>query len=295
MVTSEISTELFGPVNRPRRVEHVSYGEQTTDGAGVKLRRVIDKDLHRRLDPFLMLDAFRSNWPDDFIAGFPDHPHRGFEAVTYLLSGRMRHRDSAGNEGVIEGGGVQWMSAGRGVVHSEMPEQENGAMEGFQLWLNLPARDKMGAPWYLEVQRGEVPVLVTATGTTVRVIAGSSYGVTGAVQRPVTEPLLLDVVLPSQCRLEQPLSPEFNAFVYVYRGTVAIDDRLVEEGQLAILNNDADSDGICLVGENAAQLLLVAGRPLGEPVVQRGPFVMNSEEEIVEAIEDFKAGRLVVS
>ncbi|NJD04898.1 MAG: pirin family protein [Methylococcaceae bacterium] len=295
MVTSEVAAESFGPVVRPRHVEHVSYGEQTTDGAGVKLTRVIGKDLHQRLDPFLMLDAFRSNWPDDFIAGFPDHPHRGFEAITYLLSGRMHHRDSAGHEGVIEGGGVQWMSAGRGVVHSEMPEQENGTMEGFQLWLNLPARDKMGAPWYLDVQRGEIPVFVTATGTTVRVIAGSSHGVMGAFQRPVTEPLLLDVVLPSQCRLEQPLCPAFNAFVYVYRGTVTIGDRAVEEGQLAILSNDRDSDGICLVGEGAAQLLLVAGRPLGERVVQRGPFVMNSEEEIAGAIRDFKAGRLVAS
>jgi len=293
MNTPESTGEAFAPVAHPRHVEHLSYGEQTSDGAGVKLKRVIGKDLQQRLDPFLMLDAFRSNWPDDYIAGFPDHPHRGFEAITYLVSGRMLHRDSAGHEGVIESGGVQWMSAGRGVVHSEMPEQENGAMEGFQLWLNLPARDKMSAPWYLDVQRGEIPMFVTAAGTTVRVIAGSSHGVTGAVQRPVTEPLLLDVVLPGGCRLEQPLAPEFNAFLYVYRGEVMVGDRLVEEAQLAIFSNDGDRDGIRLVGETAAQALLVAGRPLHEPVVQRGPFVMNTEEEIGQAIRDFKEGRLV--
>lgn len=295
MISPERTGDAFAPVSKPRRVEHLSYGEQTTDGAGVRLTRVIGKELQQRLDPFLMLDAFRSNWPDDYIAGFPDHPHRGFEAITYLISGRLRHRDSAGNEGLIESGGVQWMSAGRGVVHSELPEQENGTMEGFQLWLNLPARDKMSAPWYLDIQRGEIPVFVTEAGTTVRVIAGISHGVNGAVQRPLTEPLMLDLVLPPGCRLEQSLDPDFNAFLYVYRGAIQIGDQRVDEGQLAILTDTDGSDGICLTGETAARALLVAGRPLREPVIQRGPFVMNTEEEIAQAIRDYKEGRLVAS
>jgi len=183
-------------VNQPRRVERLVTGQPTTDGAGVKLTRVLTQPLQRRLDPFLMLDAFGTDNPDDYIGGFPDHPHRGFETVTYMIAGRMRHRDSAGHEGLLRDGGVQWMTAGRGVIHSELPEQSEGRMEGFQLWLNLPAKDKMSAPWYRDIQSAEIPLLTTAQGVLVRVIAGESHGTAGAVQREATQPLYLDLHFP---------------------------------------------------------------------------------------------------
>ena len=175
-------------VTQPRGVERMISGQFVMDGAGVKINRVLTQPLQRRLDPFLMLDAFGSDKPGDYIAGFPEHPHRGFETVTYMLAGRMRHRDSAGNEGLVTNGGVQWMTAGRGVIHSEMPEQNEGVMEGFQLWLNLPAKDKMAAPWYRDIPNEEVPRFDTPEGATVQVIAGNSHGVQGAVQREATEP-----------------------------------------------------------------------------------------------------------
>ena len=184
-------------LHTPRQVERLIAGQATSDGAGVKLTRVLTQDLQRRLDPFLMLDAFGSDNPDDYIAGFPDHPHRGFETVTYMIAGRMRHRDSAGHEGLLEGGGVQWMTAGRGVIHSEIPQQSDGVMEGFQLWLNLPARDKMSAPWYRDFKAQELPRFVTAQGVTVIVIAGQSQGVSGAVTRAASAPLFLDLHLPA--------------------------------------------------------------------------------------------------
>ena len=186
---------------RPRSVERIITGQATSDGAGVKLTRVLTQNLQRRLDPFLMLDAFGTDNPGDYIGGFPDHPHRGFETITYMLEGRMRHRDSAGNQGVLSGGGVQWMTAGRGVIHSEMPEQEAGRMEGFQLWLNLPAKDKMCAPWYRDIPAGEIAQVRTAEGVAVRIIAGSSHGVAGAMQRDATQPLYLDLDLPAGARL----------------------------------------------------------------------------------------------
>ena len=191
-------------VNDSRVVRKVR-GLPTSDGAGVKLRRVIGTQQLPDLDPFLMLDAFGTDNPGDYIGGFPDHPHRGFETVTYMLDGRMRHRDSAGHEGVLSSGGVQWMTAGRGVIHSEMPEQEAGRMEGFQLWLNLPARDKMCAPWYRDIPAAEIPRLTTAEGVKVGIIAGSSHGVAGAMRREATQPLYLDLELPAGARFEQPL------------------------------------------------------------------------------------------
>src|SRR5438874_311254 len=191
-------------VTRPRTVERVVAGPATSDGAGVKLTRVLTQPLQRRLDPFLMLDAFGTDNPDDYIGGFPDHPHRGFETITYMIAGRMRHRDSAGHEGLLQNGGVQWMTAGRGVVHSELPEQEDGRMEGFQLWLNLAGKDKMSAPWYRDIQADEIPQFTTPEGVTVRVIAGDSQGVAGAVQRATTEPLYLDIHLPAGTTYAQP-------------------------------------------------------------------------------------------
>ncbi|MGB6054062.1 MAG: pirin family protein, partial [Burkholderiaceae bacterium] len=209
-------------VARPRAVERLVAGVATSDGAGVRLTRVLTQPLQRRLDPFLMLDAFGTDNPDDYIGGFPDHPHRGFETITYMIAGRMRHRDSAGHEGLLQNGGVQWMTAGRGVIHSELPEQEDGRMEGFQLWLNLPAADKMRAPWYRDIQSAEIPEFSTAEGVTARVIAGVSHGVAGAMQRDVTEPLYLDLHFADGAVFEQALPAPHNAFVYVYAGALQI-------------------------------------------------------------------------
>jgi quercetin 2,3-dioxygenase len=280
-------------VNQPRRIERLIAGQPTSDGAGVKLTRLLTNDLQRRLDPFLMLDAFGSDSADDYIAGFPDHPHRGFETVTYMLAGRMRHRDSAGHEGLLEDGGVQWMTAGRGVIHSELPEQSEGRMEGFQLWLNLPASEKMRAPWYRDIQSAGVPQW-QGDGVTARVIAGASHGVQGAVQRDGTEPLYLDLHLDAGARFEQALPPAHNAFVYVYRGALQIGEQAVPQQRMAILGNDGDGVRVA-AASSGARALLVAGRPLKEPIVQYGPFVMNTQQQIVEAVEDFRAGRLAAA
>jgi redox-sensitive bicupin YhaK (pirin superfamily) len=278
------------PVTQARSVERLIAGRPTSDGAGVKLTRVLTQDLQRRLDPFLMLDAFGSDSADDYIAGFPDHPHRGFETVTYMLAGNMRHRDSAGHEGLLRDGGVQWMTAGRGVIHSELPEQAEGRMEGFQLWLNLPARDKLRAPWYRDIQSAEVPEW-QGDGVTARVIAGHSHGVAGAVQREHTEPLYLDLHLEPGASFEQALPEAHNAFVYVYRGALALGEQPVPVQRMAILANQGD--GVRLrAGAEGARAILVAGRPLKEPIVQYGPFVMNSQQEIFQAVQDFQAGRL---
>lgn len=280
------------PVTTPRRVERLVAGQATSDGAGVKLTRVLTQNLQQRLDPFLMLDAFGSDNPDDYIAGFPDHPHRGFETITYMIAGRMRHRDSAGHEGLLENGGVQWMTAGRGVIHSEIPQQEDGVMEGFQLWLNLPGRDKMNPPWYRDFKAADLPRFETAQGVAVTVIAGESHGVTGAVTREATAPLYLDLHLPAGTRFEQALPAGHNAFAYVYRGRVTIGGEAVPAQRMALLANDAQADGVIVEATADAQLLLIAGRPLKETIVQYGPFVMNSQQEIYQALSDFRDGRL---
>lgn len=279
-------------LQRPRRVERVVTGTPTSDGAGVKLTRVLTQPLQRRLDPFLMLDAFGTDRAEDYIGGFPDHPHRGFETITYMIAGRMRHRDSAGNEGLLENGSVQWMTAGRGVVHSELPEQEDGRMEGFQLWLNLPAKDKMRAPWYRDIGAAELPGFTTPQGVQGKVIAGVSQGVAGAVQRDVTEPLYLDLVLPAGASFTQLLRSGHNAFVYVYRGEVDLAGTKLASQQMGILANEPDSEGVQLqAGPQEARVLLIAGKPLNEPIAQYGPFVMNTNDEIFQAVQDFQAGR----
>lgn len=282
-------------LQQSRSVESVVQGIATSDGAGVKLTRVLTGQLHRRLDPFLMLDAFGSDDPDDYIAGFPDHPHRGFETVTYMLSGRMRHKDSAGNEGLLESGGVQWMTAGRGIIHSEIPEQKDGVMEGFQLWLNLPATHKMAAPWYRDIPNTALPQYTTPEGVRVTVIAGSSNGVAGAIQRDATEPVYLDVHLPAGAVFSTALAATHNAFVYVYRGAITVGageaGTRVPSQRMAILGNAANADGVTLVAQEDARLILVAGKPLNEPIVQYGPFVMNTQAQIREALADFQAGR----
>jgi len=291
-MTDTASAPALLPVTRPRRVERLVAGQPTSDGAGVKLTRVLTQPLQRRLDPFLMLDAFGSDRPGDYIAGFPDHPHRGFETITYMIAGRMRHRDSAGHEGLLENGGVQWMTAGRGLVHSEMPEQQDGVMEGFQLWLNLHSADKLQPPAYRDIPSAQIPEW-RGEGVTVRVIAGRSQGVAGAVQRPVTEPLYLDLHLAPGAVFAQPLPAGHNAFVYVYRGALAIEGTAVPVQRMAVLANDAAADGVVLAaGPEPTRALLIAGAPLGEPIAQYGPFVMNNREQLLQAVEDFQAGRM---
>ena len=278
-------------INTARGVERVVNGQFVMEGAGVKINRVLTQTLQRRLDPFLMLDAFGSDKPGDYIAGFPEHPHRGFETISYMITGRMRHKDSAGHEGLITNGGVQWMTAGSGVVHSEMPEQNDGLMEGFQLWLNLPARYKMARPWYRDIASEEIPRFTTDAGATVQVIAGSSHGIQGAVTRDGTEPLYLDIELAAGASFEQQLAPGHNAFLYVFRGEVTVEGKAVPSARMAILTNPAEAEGVRIKAAEASRVLLIAGRPLGEPIAQYGPFVMNTQQELQQAVEDFRAGR----
>jgi len=291
MTTNTINATLQPEtVTNSRIVEQLVTGKATSDGAGVKLTRVLTQSLQRRLDPFLMLDAFGTDKPEDYIGGFPDHPHRGFETVSYMLAGRMRHRDSAGHEGLLQQGGVQWMTAGSGVIHSELPEQEAGSMEGFQLWLNLSAKDKMCAPWYRDIQSAEIPEFTTPEGVTVRVIAGSSHGINGAMQRETTEPLYLDLHMPAGASFAQALPSTFNAFIYVYRGEIQVGDKQVPAQRMAILKNAIDYDGVVLNADVPARVLLIAGQPLNEPIVQYGPFVMNTQEQILQTINDYQQG-----
>ena len=284
-----MKTDLASSDEHSRKVERLVQGVQTSDGAGVRLTRVLTQQLQRRLDPFLMLDAFRNENPEDYIGGFPDHPHRGFETVTYMLAGRMRHHDSAGNQGLLGPGCVQWMTAGSGLIHSELPEQADGLMEGFQLWLNLPARDKMARPYYRDIPSESIPEFVTPQGVRVRVIAGSSHGVAGAVQREHTEPLYLDVHLPAGTRFVQPIPPAHHAFTYTYRGTVLVGGTAVPDRNMAILANDAAGQ-VVVKADADARLLIVAGQPLNEPIAQYGPFVMNTGEEIQQALRDYRDG-----
>lgn len=287
-MTATIQTQ---GVSKARGVERVIAGQYVMDGAGVKINRVLTNTLQRRLDPFLMLDAFGSDKAGDYIAGFPEHPHRGFETVTYMLAGRMRHRDSAGNEGLVTDGGVQWMTAGRGVIHSEMPEQNEGLMEGFQLWLNLPAKDKMMAPWYRDIPNEQVPRFTLDSGATVQVIAGSSHGVAGAVQRDGTEPLYLDIELPEGASFEQAIPSGHNAFIYVFRGEAVVAGKGVPQTRMAIFDNAEGADGVVVKAAKPTRLLLIAGRPLKEPIAQYGPFVMNTQAELHQAVEDFRSGK----
>lgn len=272
-----------------RAVERLVTGTATSDGAGVRLTRVLTHDLQRRLDPFLMLDAFRNENPDDYIGGFPDHPHRGFETITYMIAGRMRHRDSAGNEGLLGPGGAQWMTAGSGLIHSELPEQEGGLMEGFQFWLNLPAARKMVAPGYRDIPSHAIPEVDAGCGVRVRVIAGASHGVAGAVTRPDTEPLLLDVHLPAGTRFTQPLAAGHNAFTYTWRGSVRVSGTEAPDRRMAILANDG-RETVTIEAIGDARVLVVAGQPLNEPIAQYGPFVMNTAGEIRQALDDYRRG-----
>ncbi|AUH51630.1 hypothetical protein CXB49_12800 [Chromobacterium sp. ATCC 53434] len=276
--------------NASRTVEQIVNGREVSDGAGVRLLRVLNQPQQRRLDPFLMLDEFRSDNPDDYIAGFPSHPHRGFETVTYMLDGRMRHRDNAGNEGLLGPGGLQWMTAGRGIVHSEIPEQQDGLMHGFQLWINLPAGDKMTAPGYRDIPADDIPQWRDEAGNAIKLLAGRFGGRTGPVERPHTEPLYLDLALPAGNAVWLPLPAGHQAFIYLYQGRLDAAGSPVAARQMAVLGNDGD--GVALInGDAESRLLLLAAKPLNEPIVQWGPFVMNSREQIEEAMADYSEGR----
>ena len=276
--------------NTERRVAWTGRGMAASDGAGVKLTRVIGQPALPDLDPFLMLDEFGSDDPKAYIAGFPDHPHRGFETVTYMLAGRMRHRDNKGNEGLLTSGSVQWMTAGRGIVHSEMPEQEEGLMQGFQLWLNLPAKDKMTAPRYQDIPPEQIPVAHPAPGVEAKVIAGELFGVEGPVEAGATEPLYADIRLAAGAEVEAALPEGHNAFVYVYEGSAEAGRpaQALARGTIAVLSTGAS---VRLSSTAGARLILVAGKPLREPVAKYGPFVMNTEGELRQAFADFQAGK----
>lgn len=274
----------------PRELAAVAAGIPASDGDGVRLTRIVGTPTLNTLDPFLLLDVFESDRPDDYIGGFPDHPHRGFETVTYLLAGRMRHRDNAGHEGVIGPGGVQWMTAGRGIVHSEMPEQEDGLLKGFQLWVNLSAKDKMTKPAYQEFPAEQIAVETNGEGDTIRVIAGrTDAGLTGPVRQRVTDPLFLDVSLAAERSFSQRIPESHNAFVYAIDGGLSIGNRDLSTRSVGVLS-DGDSVKI-RSGADGARFLLVAGKRLDEPVARGGPFVMNTKEEVQQAFRDYQTGR----
>ncbi len=272
-----------------RAILHILPPQPSSDGAGVKLDRYFPVPGIVALDPFLLLDAFGSEAATDYIAGFPSHPHRGFETVTYMLAGRMRHRDNAGNEGVLGPGGVQWMTAGRGIVHEEMPEQEEGEMRGFQLWVNLPARDKMRAPRYQNIEPEDIPEVTRPDGTQVRVIAGAVDGVAGAVTEIAVAPVYLDVALPAGLTFRHGVPEGHTALVQVFEGSARVGSQPIARGELALLG-DGDQAAVT-AGPEGARFLLIAGQRLNEPVARYGPFVMNTKEEIMQAISDFQSGR----
>lgn len=279
-----------------RLLQRTIPAQATSDGAGVKLRRSLGSAQFQRLDPFLMLDEFRSDDPNDYLAGFPAHPHRGFETVTYMLEGHLRHEDSLGNRGDLGPGDVQWMTAARGIIHSEMPQQLEGRMRGFQLWVNLPARDKMKPPVWRDIPAREIPLATLADGVHVRVIAGTleqgGRSWTGPAPAQSAATLYLDVTLPPDAGTELPVRAHDNAFVYLFEGEALVGP----QGQrlpanAAGLLGEGDSVSV-RAGPAGARFLLLSGTPLGEPVVQYGPFVMNTRAEIEQAVTDYQAGRL---
>jgi redox-sensitive bicupin YhaK (pirin superfamily) len=282
-----------------RNIQTIIPGIATSDGAGVKLRRSIGGQNQVRLDPFLMLDEFSSNDPHDYVAGFPAHPHRGFETVTYMLEGHMLHEDHLGNQGHLKTGGVQWMTAGRGIIHSEMPQQVSGAMRGFQLWINLPAKEKMKPAGYQDIQAEDIPLVSLPNGGSVKVIAGAYENagtlMRGPIQGITTAPVFLDVHLPPNTEFEQRIAKELNAFVYLYEGELGIGGPMKEvPRQAAIILGDGDRLKV-QSGASGAQFIVLAALPLHEPIVQYGPFVMNTRAEIEQAIDDYQNNRFVIA
>jgi redox-sensitive bicupin YhaK (pirin superfamily) len=284
--------------NESRTLGRIIPGVATSDGAGVKLRRSIGANEGLRLDPFLMLDEFGTENPDDYIAGFPPHPHRGFETVTYMIDGHMRHEDHLGNVGELKSGGVQWMTAGRGVIHSEMPQQESGRMRGFQLWINLPAAEKMKPAAYRDIPASDLPSQTLDGGVSIKLIAGRVESESLSLSGPVnardgdmaTDPLFADLSLEPSAHFVLPVRQGHNAFVYVYEGEVSIAGQTLQHQAAGILS---DGGQVALsAGVEGARVIVLAGKPLGEPVVQYGPFVMNSREEIEKALQDYRQGTL---
>lgn len=274
---------------KERTVKRLVRGQETADGDGVRLTRVIGTHQLLQLDPFLLLDDFRSDNPDDYIGGFPPHPHRGFETVTYLLAGKVQHRDNAGHAGVLEAGGVQWMTAGRGVVHSEMPQQTDGLLAGFQLWVNLPASHKMVEPRYQEFDASSIPREEREQGVLLRVVAGeTSRGTRGPVGELTTPVSYFDISLPAGSRFTETLPEGYNAFVYLVEGEIGMGDQQVSALSLAQLDQDGE---VVIEAREESRLLLVAGQPINEPIARRGPFVMNNETQLREAFDDYQAGR----
>ena len=274
-----------------RTVSQQISGMRASDGAGVSLMRLIGQPMLDMLDPFLMLDYFASDEPDQYLAGFPAHPHRGFQTVTYMLAGKMRHQDSLGNEGVIGQHGVQWMSAGSGVIHSEMPEQTQGLMQGFQLWVNLPAKDKMSAPGYQEFPADDI-AREDFEGGFVRIVAGkTAQGTEGPVKQLDIDPIYMHINLQQGGSFSQPINNTANAFAYVIKGMVNIAGSKVSQGYLVVLDN---GDGVEMQAlADDSQVLLVAGEPIGEPVARGGPFVMNTQDELRQAFYDYQTGQFI--
>ena len=277
---------------KTRIVQRVIPSVPASDGAGVKLRRSLGSGQFARHDPWLMLDEFYSDDPKDYLAGFPNHPHRGFETITYMLDGHMRHEDSSGNRGDLGPGDVQWMTAARGIIHSEMPQQTEGRMRGFQIWLNLPAREKMKPAAYRDIKAQSIPMVQIGQTSEVKIIAGELDGKTGPIRGLSTEPQILDVHLAPNAVFEAPVPAGHNAFLYAYEGEARVgDERKTVPHRAAGLLSDGDSVRI-EAGAQGARVLLLAGRPIGEPIVQYGPFVMNTREEIEQAIVDYQSGEL---
>jgi len=276
---------------KTKEVTLITQGLPTSDGAGVKLTRYIGTPQLKALDPFLMLDFFESDNPDDYIAGFPAHPHRGFETVTYLLNGRMRHQDNQGNEGVVQPGGVQWMTAGKGVIHSEMPEQEEGLLQGFQLWINLPGHAKMSEPFYQDFLPESLPVEQQPNGSKIRVITGTTaQGTEGPVKTPYVNAVYFDVHLAAHSDFNQPLNDESQGFIFVIQGSLTIGNqgKIVKERQLAVLSKGTSLN---LHSEENSRFLLIAGNPINEPIARSGPFVMNTQQQLKEAFDDYRNNR----
>jgi quercetin 2,3-dioxygenase len=289
MISQETDMQQTATKTGTRQVTKVVRGQRSSDGAGVRLSRVIGGHALPDLDPFLLFDEFRSDDASDYLGGFPDHPHRGFETVTYMLAGRMRHGDNKGNSGLLVPGSVQWMTAGRGIVHSEMPEQENGLMWGFQLWVNLPAKDKMTAPRYQDIAPERIPEVDAGGGVRVRVIAGRFGDAQGPVSAVATDPIYLDVALPPGAKFDVPLPEGHNAFAFVFEGAATIAGEQVGRGELAVLGRGEKVE--LEAGTDGARLVVIAGRPLNEPVAKYGPFVMNTADEIRQAVYEYQSGR----
>ena len=272
-----------------RQTQHIITGQETSDGAGVHMKRLFPVQGILQIDPFLLFDEFGSDDPDTYIGGFPDHPHRGFETVTYMLAGLMRHFDNRGNSGLLEPGGAQWMTAGRGLIHSEMPEQTDGLMRGFQIWINLPAAEKMVAPRYQDYRPDQVPVKTLADGTVLKVVAGEAEGVSGPVNGVSRQPLLVDVTLPAGIAWRHKVDPAATVLAHVFEGDADIGGRSLGTTQMAVLGEGGEIE--IKAGPRGARVLILAARPIGEPVVRAGPFVMNTRAEIEQAFMDYQAGR----